>query len=95
MGTVYGARALGWENEIGSLEPGKKADVILIDFKHPHYHPWRSPEAHLIYSGYAGDVDTVIVNGEMLMENRRLITLDLEEIYGEVERIQRRIMGRE
>lgn len=93
MATICGARAIGWGREIGSLEPGKKADVILVRFDAPHYHPGADPVTHMVYSGRDGDVDTVIVNGRVLMWGRHLTTVDLERVYYEVERIKRRVMG--
>ncbi|KXA97705.1 N-ethylammeline chlorohydrolase [candidate division MSBL1 archaeon SCGC-AAA259J03] len=78
--TIHGAEAIGRENEIGSLEPGKKADIILVDMKKPHLTPIFNIESHLVYSCNGSDVDSVIVNGEILMNNREILTLDEEKI---------------
>jgi 5-methylthioadenosine/S-adenosylhomocysteine deaminase len=93
MGTSDGAKALGWDDEIGSLEIGKKADIILINRNLPHYNPIGDPIVHLVYSGRDGDVDTVLVNGQIIMEDGRITTIDLNRVYYEVERIRQRIMS--
>jgi len=80
MATIDGAKALGLEKTVGSLEVGKKADVILLDFKKPHLTPVHDPYANIVYSACGGDVDTVIVDGKILMENRNVKTLDEEEV---------------
>ena len=76
MATINGARALGLENEIGSIDLGKKADIVLVNMKTAHLTPFRNPISHLVYSANGGDVDTVICNGEILMKNKELLTLD-------------------
>lgn len=86
MATINGAKALGLEKDIGSLEVGKKADLILVNTRVPHWQPHNDVIAHLVYSARGSDVDTVIVNGRVLMAGRRLKTLDLERIYTEVNR---------
>ncbi len=80
MVTIDGAKALGREDEIGSLEAGKKADIILIDLKNAHHTPIYSVESHLVYSSNGSDVDTVIVDGDVLMENRNVKTLEEKEV---------------
>jgi len=80
MATIDGAKALGLEKTVGSLEVGKKADVILIDFKKPHLTPIHDFYANIVYSASGSDVDTVIVDGKLLMENRDVKTLDEEEV---------------
>jgi 5-methylthioadenosine/S-adenosylhomocysteine deaminase len=80
MATIRGARALGLEDRIGSLEVGKQADVIVIDAAQPHLSPRHDPTALLVYSAQAADVSTVLVDGRILMENRELQTLDEESL---------------
>lgn len=80
MATLKGAQALGLENEIGTIEVGKKADIAIVDMMTPKLTPIRNPVSHIVYSANGGDVDTVICNGELLMENRELITLDEIEV---------------
>lgn len=86
MATINGAKALGWEKEIGSIEVGKKADMILIDTDKSHLYPRHNIISALAYSTQGSDVDTVIVDGKILMENRELKTLDVEKIKYMVEK---------
>ena len=76
MATIKGAKALGLEREVGSLEVGKRADIILIDMSKPHLKPLHSVCANLGYSARGSDVDTVIVDGKVLMEKRHIKTLN-------------------
>jgi 5-methylthioadenosine/S-adenosylhomocysteine deaminase len=76
MATVDGATALGLENEIGTIEVGKKADLVLLDMKAPHLTPHRNPISHIVYSANGGDVNTVICNGEILMKDREIQTFE-------------------
>lgn len=80
MATINGAKALGRGGEIGSLEPGKKADLILIDLNKPHLTPVYDVESHLVYSSNGADVDTVMVDGNILMRNREVLSLKEKEI---------------
>ncbi len=80
MVTIDAARALGMEKDLGSLEAGKKADVILIDMFKPHLYPLNMPVYRVAYYANGNDVDTVIVNGEVLMEGRRVRTVDEAEV---------------
>jgi cytosine/adenosine deaminase-related metal-dependent hydrolase len=80
MVTIDAARALGLEKEIGSLEPRKKADVILIDMFKPHLMPFNMPAYRVAYFANGNDVDTVIVNGQVLMEGRRVLTVNTTEV---------------
>ncbi len=80
MATIGGARVLGLENEIGSLEEGKKADIIIIDLERPHLYPKADLISNMVYSAQASDVKTVIINGRIVMENYKLTTYDEKEI---------------
>jgi 5-methylthioadenosine/S-adenosylhomocysteine deaminase len=80
MATLGGARVLGMEEEIGSLAAGKKADVIILDLNKPHLQPVYHIVSHLVYSATGADVRDVIIDGRMIMENRKLLTLNEEEI---------------
>jgi len=80
MATLGGARVLGMEKEIGSLEAGKKADVIVLELNRPHLQPVYNLVSHLVYSATGADVRDVIIDGKPVMENRKLLTLDEEEI---------------
>ncbi len=94
MATIHGAKALGLERDIGSLEAGKKADVILIDFKKPHLTPLHNPYANIVYSAHGGDVNTVIVDGKILMENREVKTLNEEEVMQKGRRAALNLLAR-
>ena len=86
MATINGAKALGLERSIGSLEIGKRADIILIDLSKPHLKPLHDIYACLVYSARGSDVDTVIVDGKILMENRKVETLNEREIIEKAEK---------
>ncbi|MBQ2653665.1 MAG: amidohydrolase family protein [Methanobrevibacter sp.] len=82
MGTIKGAEALGLDDEIGSIEVGKKADIILIDTNVANMVPDSSTlTSNIIYSANGSNVDTTICNGKILMENKKLTVLDEQEIY--------------
>jgi 5-methylthioadenosine/S-adenosylhomocysteine deaminase len=85
MATLNGAKALGLADKIGSLEIGKRADMILIDFSKPHLKPLHDVFASLVYSAHGSDVDTVIVDGKIIMENRHVKTLDEKRIIEKAE----------
>jgi 5-methylthioadenosine/S-adenosylhomocysteine deaminase len=80
MATIEGAKSLGMENEIGSIEVGKKADLLLVDMKAPHLTPFRNPISHLAYSAEGSDVSTVICNGNLLMQEREFLTINEMEV---------------
>ena len=80
MVTVDAARALGMEKDIGSLEPGKKADVILVDWFKPHLVPMNMPVYRMVYFANGEDVATVIVDGRILMRDRRVLTVNEENV---------------
>lgn len=84
MATVSGAKALGLENQIGQLKPGMKADIILVNFNAPHLYPKHDIYAHLVYSAHSADVDTVIIDGELVMQGRKILTLNEAEILEKV-----------
>ena len=93
MATINGAKALGLEKEIGSLEVGKKADIILLNTDKPHFYPRFNMVSTIAYSAQASDVDTVIVDGNILLENGKLQTLDLKKIKTEVEACSARLIN--
>ena len=80
MATIEGARALGLEGVTGSLEVGKKGDVIVVDSQRPHLTPMYNPCSHLVYSARGNDVVHAIINGRQVMEDRDLLTLNLTEV---------------
>lgn len=80
MATINGAHALGMKTDIGTIEVGKKADLILLDTKAPHLTPFRHPLSHLVYSASGSDVNTTICNGKILMENREVLSIPEAQI---------------
>ena len=93
MATLGGARALGLDDEIGSLEVGKKADVILLGFDRPHLTPRHDIVSHIVYSARADDVHTVIVNGQILFDGA-FTTLDEEEVMARASEHARSLVSR-
>ncbi len=87
MATIESAKALGMENTTGSLEAGKKADIIIIGLNEPHLTPLYNEYSHLVYAMSGADVDTVIINGKVVMENRKLLTINEEEVMQKVREI--------
>lgn len=92
MATKNGAKALGLDKEIGSLEIGKKADLIIIDLNKAHFYPINDVVAAMVYSAQASDVETVIINGEIIMENYDVKTVDVKKVYENIEKITDRLM---
>jgi len=85
MATTSAAKTLGREKELGSLEVGKKADIISIDLHKPHLTPVYDPYSHLAYCVSGADVRDVVVNGKVLMKNRVVLTMDEEKIINQAE----------
>ena len=83
MATIGGARTLGMEKQIGSLEPGKRADVIIVSMSAARQAPMYDPISHLVYVTRGDDVQTTIVNGKVLMRNRKVLTLDRAAVLKE------------
>ena len=94
MATLGGARVLGMEAEIGSLEVGKKADVIVVDLNRPHLQPVYNVVSHLVYAATGADVRDVIIDGKIVMQNRQLLTLDEERILARMKEIRENIWKR-
>ena len=87
MATIQAARALGLDESIGSLEKGKRADLIIIDTHKPHLTPMYNPVSHLVYAVTGSDVKTSIINGAIVMEDRNLKTIDLKNVLNSVTKI--------
>jgi 5-methylthioadenosine/S-adenosylhomocysteine deaminase len=83
MATIEGARALGMDDQIGSLEAGKRADLIVVSMRGARQTPMYDPLSHLVYVSRGSDVVTTIVNGRMLMRDRKVLTLNEEEVIAE------------
>lgn len=87
MATIQGAKALGMEQETGSIEVGKKADLAILNLHTPSMMPGNDLLAGLCYSANGSEVETVIIDGKITMEDRKVLTMDEERIYTEVSRI--------
>ena len=92
MGTIGGARAIHLEKEIGSLEAGKRADLILVDFGGSHLTPVYNFYSHLVYATKASDITDTIVNGRVLMRNRKVLALDEETVKATARRYRDRVV---
>ncbi len=93
MATTGGACALGLQDEIGSIEPGKKADLVALDLDQPHLTPLYDPVSHIVYAARGSDVRFVWVDGRMVVKDRRLLTVNEAEILSEAKRMGNKISG--
>lgn len=93
MATLGGARAIGREGELGEIKEGYKADLTVIDLNCPNLMPNNNLLSALVYSANGSEVDTVMVDGKILMDHRELKTIDEERVYFEMERIGARYMN--
>jgi 5-methylthioadenosine/S-adenosylhomocysteine deaminase len=91
MATMGGARVLGMDKTIGSLEAGKHADLITVSTSAARQTPMYDPVSHLVYVTRGDDVRTTIVNGKVLMSDRRLRTLDRESVIADANRLAARV----
>jgi 5-methylthioadenosine/S-adenosylhomocysteine deaminase len=91
MATRDGAKVMLREKEIGSLEVGKTADIILIDLDRPHLTPLYNVYSHLVYSAGGSEVDSAIINGKLIMENREILTIDEDEIIDRANHLAKKI----
>ncbi|MBW2266146.1 MAG: amidohydrolase [Deltaproteobacteria bacterium] len=91
LATRDGAAAIGLEKEIGSVEAGKRADLIIIDTHKPHLTPLYDPASHLVYAVNGGDVKDVIIDGRVVVENGVVLTMNVDEVIEEVEKLGRKI----
>lgn len=87
IATINGAKALGLEKEIGSIEVDKKADLAMLDLNTPSLTPRNNLIAGLSYSANGSEVDTVIINGQVTMEGRKILTMDEKLVYGKIQNI--------
>jgi 5-methylthioadenosine/S-adenosylhomocysteine deaminase len=76
MATINGARAIHMDKEIGSLEPGKRADLILVNIESSHQWPLYNVYSQLVYATKAADVEAVMINGRLVKEDRQVATID-------------------
>ncbi len=89
MATGNGAAALGLGGQTGELSPGMLADCIVVDFRKPHLTPMYEPVSHLVYAARGSDVLHSIIHGRLVMEDRKLLTIDIEEVMANVRGIAR------
>lgn len=99
MATINNAKALGIENEIGSIEVGKKADLILVELKQPHLTPLvERPKlnllSHLVYAVSGRDVDTTIIDGRVVVHHRNALTVDEAEVLRKAEETLYKVLDR-
>jgi len=95
LATIEGARALGLQADIGSIEVGKKADIIMLDMQSPNLNPIRGKEnvvSDLVYSASPANVATTIVDGQLLMSNRQLLTVNLQQTVRKVAQIANQLV---
>jgi len=92
MATIRGARALHLDKEIGSIEKGKRADLVIVDLDDLNQTPWYNIYSDLVYATKADDVRTVIIEGRVVMRDRRLLTLNEETIKADARRYRERIV---
>lgn len=93
MATREGARALGIGHLVGTLEPGKRADIALLDLSAPHLHPVHNVVSHFVYAARASDVKLTVVDGAVVMRDGEFPGQDVEEVYGECARRATRLCG--
>jgi 5-methylthioadenosine/S-adenosylhomocysteine deaminase len=91
MGTIDGARALGLGEKIGSIEVGKRADVIVVSMRGARQTPIYNPVSHLVYVATGADVQTTIVNGRVLMRDRKVLTLDERAVLADARRLAEKV----
>jgi 5-methylthioadenosine/S-adenosylhomocysteine deaminase len=89
MATTEGARAIG-RTDVGSIEVGKRADLITIEARQPHLTPLLDPVKALVYSARGGDVRDAVIDGRLVMRDRRILTVDEDALLAEAEQVARR-----
>lgn len=87
MATIDAARVLGLDQVTGSLETGKKADLIVIDTQKPHLTPMYNIYSHLVYAAGGSDVAATMINGRLVMKDRQLLAMDVEKTMADVNQI--------
>jgi 5-methylthioadenosine/S-adenosylhomocysteine deaminase len=95
IATTGGARVLGLQHLIGSVEPGKCADIIVLDMKQAHLTPLYHLYSQIVYACRGSDVRDVIIDGKVVMRNRILLTIDVQKAMDDVREIADRVRGKE
>jgi 5-methylthioadenosine/S-adenosylhomocysteine deaminase len=93
MATLEAARVLGLQDRLGSLEVGKRGDMIVLDLDVPHMVPVYNITSHLVYAAHSSDVRTVIIEGRVVMRDRELLTLDEDDIFAQAREMARQIVA--
>ncbi|MGB7068848.1 MAG: amidohydrolase [Pyrinomonadaceae bacterium] len=93
MATIGGARALHMEKMIGSIEAGKRADIVIVDFDSLHQTPMYNVYSHLVYATKAADVRTVVINGKIVMRDKSLLTLNENDIKKDAKAYRKKIIN--
>jgi 5-methylthioadenosine/S-adenosylhomocysteine deaminase len=91
LATRLGARVLGLENEVGRLAPGLKADIVVIDLDQPHLTPFYDPYSHLVYAATGADIQTVVVDGRILVQDRQLLAFDLAKTLARARELGKKV----
>jgi 5-methylthioadenosine/S-adenosylhomocysteine deaminase len=91
LATIGGAKALGMDKQLGSLEPGKRADLIVVSMSAARQTPLYDPVSHIVYVTRGDDVRTTIVNGKVLMRNRQVLTLDRAAVIADANRLAQKV----
>ena len=91
MATVGGARAIGLDSSIGSIEPGKRADLITVSMNSARQTPMYDAVSHLVYVTRGDDVRNTIVNGKLLMRDRKVLTLDEADVLAQARRLAQKV----
>ena len=94
MATIQGAKALNWENEIGSIEKGKKADLVIFNTQCPEWLPLINPVSNLVYSACGHSCETVIIDGKVIMEDKKILAFKEAELLEKATSMAQSIMSR-
>lgn len=94
MATINGATAMGLEDEIGSIEVGKRADLVALDMDKPHLVPAPDPVSAIVYAAHGSDVDTVVIDGRIVVRQRQVLTMDEGRILSEARERAEKLYGR-
>ncbi|MFG1954060.1 amidohydrolase family protein [Micromonospora sp. NPDC048830] len=92
MGTINGSRALGWDDVVGGIEVGKEADITIFEAEDFDWRPLHNPIANLVYGATGHSVHTVLIAGEVVLDNKQLTRVDEQSLREEVEAIDRRVL---
>jgi 5-methylthioadenosine/S-adenosylhomocysteine deaminase len=95
IATIGGARVLGLQNIVGSVEPGKCADLIVVDMRKPHLTPLYHVYSQIVYACRGSDVRDVVIDGKVVMRNRKLLTIDVQKAMDDVREIAEQVRRRD